>query len=282
MKGLITFILLFSILSGCSEYNKSNNRVIVARAGDKYLYLDELPSIPAISLSAEDSTSIVRNYIDRWIKKELLLNKAETNVSSEYQSEIDIKLEETRANLMIYQYEQQMMLQRMDTVVTADEISSYYSENLSSLNLSNAIVKAIFIKIPKEAPNIERVRQWYRSGSQADIQNLESYCYQFAEKFDDFGENWLNFMYLLRELPAEIDDENRFLRNNSYYEVEDSTFYYFVNFRDYRLKGSEAPVEYVENDIRNIILNNRKIEFLQDLEKGIYNEALRENAFRIY
>lgn len=282
MKGPVTLILLLIFLQGCSDYSNSNNRTIVARAGDKYLYRDQLPPVPASTLSPEDSISIIRNYIDRWIKKELMLSKAESNVSEEYQAEIDLKLEETRANLMVYQYEQQMMLQKMDTIVSQSEINRYYEENTSTFYLSSPIVKAIFIKVPEEAPNIDRVRQWYRSGSQTDLQNLESYCYQFAEKFDDFGEEWLNFNYLLREFPTDPGEPDRFLRNNSYYEARDSSYFYFVNFRDYRLTGTEAPVEYVWNDIKNIILNNRKIDFLKELENGIYNEALRENAFRIF
>jgi len=282
MKGLISLLLLLLLLAGCSEYNKTNHRSIVARVGDRFLYLDQLPEVSIATLSAEDSISIVRNFIDRWIKKELMLSKAETNVSSEYQAEMELKLEETRANLMIYQYEQEMMFQKMDTLVSQSEINSYYEKNIGSFNLSAPIVKAIFIKIPVEAPNINRVSQWYRSGSQSDFQDLESYCYQFAEKFDDFGEGWINFNYLRREFPSDINDTERFLRDNSYYEIQDQAFWYFVNFRDYRLQGTQAPVEYVYDDIRNIILNNRKIDFLKELENGIYNEALRENAFRIY
>ena len=283
MKGLLTFYLLITILIlGCTDYNKSSNRTIVARTGDKYLYLDQIPPISTVSLSPEDSISIVRNYIDRWIKKELMLSKAESNVSEEYQAEINMKLEETRANLMIYQYEQQMMIQKMDTLVSASEINRYFEENTSTFNLTAPIVKAIFIKIPAEAPNIDRVRQWYRSSSQSDLQSLESYCYQFAEKFDDFGEKWINYNYLLRELPSDPGNPDRFLRNNNYYEASDPSYFYFVNFRDHRLQETEAPVEYVQDDIRNIILNNRKIEFLKSLENGIYNEAMRENAFRIF
>jgi hypothetical protein len=282
MKGSFAILLGLLILGGCSNFKDSSNRIVVARAGDNLLYQDQLPGVSGVSVSAEDSISIIRNYIDRWIKKELLVMKAEVNLSTEYQAEINQKLSETRANLMIYQYQQQMIFQRMDTTVSDSEIDSYYNENISTMVLSSAIVKALFIKIPIEAPNIDRVRQWYRSSRQEDMQNLESYCYQFADKFDDFGEEWLNLNFLLRELPTEISDHTRFLANNSYYETSDPSYYYFVNFRDSKAKGEAAPIEYLKGDIKNIILNNRKIKFLQELENGIYNEALRENSFKIF
>ncbi|HUS85899.1 MAG TPA: hypothetical protein VMW76_01565 [Bacteroidales bacterium] len=282
MKKVLLFVFAVLVTTSCRENQPLNNRVVVAKVGEKYLYHDEIPALFNNSLSREDSISIVRNYIDRWIKKELVLGRAGENLSVEYISEIDQKLDETRANLMIYQYEQQMMLQRMDTIVGNSQIESYYNDNIARFNLSSSLVKAQFIKIPVEAPNIDRVQRWYRSDSQEDLQSLESYCYQFAEKYDDFGEEWIRVIYLLRELPEDIGDAERFIRNNRFYQTSDSSFHYFVNIRDYRLKGSVSPIEFVEDDIRNVILNNRKLEFLKDLENGIYNEALKLNAFKIY
>lgn len=283
MNRTITSLIVALLITGaCSEFKNSNNRLVVARAGDSYLYADELPPIKNNNISKEDSISIVKSYIDRWIKKELMLDKAELNLTSNYIEEMNQKIEETRASLMIYQYQQQMMVQRMDTIVSFDEIDSYYNENLQNFSLSYPLVKALFIKIPVEAPNIDRVRNWYRNSTAENLQNLESYCYQFAEKFDDFGEEWISVSYLFRVLPEAIDRPDSYLRNNTYYETSDSLFNYFVDIRDFRLTGSIAPVEYVADDIRNIILNNRKIKFLQDLENGIYNEALKENQFRIY
>ena len=276
----ITGTLLF--MYSCSNYKSDANRVILAQVDDKYLYADQIPVNTNNGLTREDSISIARNYIDRWIRNELILMKAEENLSEEYQSEINNKLEETRANLMIYQYEQQMMLQKMDTAVSETEIMDYYDNHLQNFDLQHNIVKVLFLKLPVEAPNIQRARAWYRSDEQNDIQSLESYAYQFADKFDDFGENWISMNFLLRELPANIENESYFLRNNRYYETSDSDFQYFVNIRDFRLKGSLAPIDYVKDDIRTIILNNRKIDFLQELENGIYNEGIRDNSFRVF
>ena len=282
MIRIIASIMVALLLGACSEFKNSNNRHVIARAGDSYLYADELPPIMNSGISKEDSISIVKNFIDRWIKKELMIGKAQLNLTSEYIEEMNQKIEETRSNLMIYQYQQQMMVQHMDTIVTPEEIESYFNENIHNFNLSYPLVKALFIKIPVEAPNINRVRNWYRNSTPENLQSLESYCYQFAEKYDDFGEEWINISYLQRVLPSEIDRPDRFLRNNSFYETADSLYHYFVDIRDFRLTGAVAPIEYVYGDIRNIILNNRKIKFLQDLENGIYNEALKENQFKIY
>lgn len=281
MRKIPALVIIVVIMAACADLKSSNNRTVVATAGDKSLYLDQLPALPGNALPEEDSISIVKNYIDRWIKQELLLKKAEANLSPEYQTEIDLKLEETRANLMIYQYEQQMMLQKMDTIVSMDEITEYYDNHSETLNLGSDIVKALFIKVPAEAPNNSRLGQWLKNSSQADMQELEAYCYQFAVKYDDFGEGWVDLNFLMRELPENVSRIS-LLRNNSVVDSSDDHFRYIIQVRDHRLRGTRTPLEYAREDIRNIIINNRKIEFLQELEKGVYNEALRENRFKIF
>lgn len=282
MRIIIAGGIFLLCVYSCTNNDNDAKREAVAHVGDKYLYADQIPLYSGNGVTRGDSVSISRNYIDRWIRNELILSKAEENLSDEYQAEINRRLEETRANLMIYQYEQQMMLQKMDTTVSAEEIMDYYNTHLQNFTLQDNILKVLFLKLPVEAPNIDRTRTWFRSYNQEDIRNIESYAYQFAEKYDDFGENWISMKFLIRELPGDIQNESYFLRNNQYYEAGDSDFIYFVNFRDFRLKGSVAPLDYVRDDIRTLILNNRKIVFLQELENGIYNEGIRDNSFRVF
>jgi hypothetical protein len=121
-----------------------------------------------------------------------------------------------------------------------------------------------------------------RSSQQKDLQQLETLCYQFAEKFDDFSEGWISMDRLSVELPLDIMNQDEFLRYNTFYETKDSSSIYLITFRDYRLRYTLAPYEYVKNDIKSIILNNRRFEFLQNLENGIYNDGLKANLFKTY
>lgn len=175
-----------------------------------------------------------------------------------------------------------MMLEKMDTVLTETELENYYSGNEKSFILSSNIVKALFIKLPVETPNIEKIKLLARSNDQNDLQQLENYCYQFAEKFDDFNEDWVSMDRLSVELQDDIENEENFLKRNTFFETSDSISIYLISIRDYRLRSSLAPFEYVRNDIKRIIWNTRRFEFIQSLENGIYNEALQENSFKIY
>jgi hypothetical protein len=267
---------------GCGKNNNTSKRVTVATAGNTVLYLDQIPPLIQPGTPEADSTSIIQNYINKWAKKELLFQKAEENLSPELKDEIDKQLEETRSNLVIYQYQRQMMLERMDTLVSDAEMENYYASNKESFLLSSNIVKALFIKLPVETPNIDRIKLLARSNEQSNLQQLETICYQFAEKFDDFNEQWVPLDRLSVELPQEIENEENFLKRTAFFEASDSVYLYLITIRDFRLRSTLAPFEYVRDDIKRIIWNNRRFEFIQALENGIYNDALKENNFRIF
>jgi hypothetical protein len=277
---VILLILLFTV--SCKNSNKAEKRVAIAKAGDEVLYLDQIPKLIFPDTSKADSTVIVQNYINKWAKKELMFMKAEENLSPELKADIDNQLEEARANLVIYQYQRQMILERMDTLLTDSEMENYYSANEKSFLLSSNIVKALFIKLPVETPNIDKIKTFARSNEQGDLQQLEAICYQFAEKFDDFDEAWVPLNRISVELPEEINNEENFLRRTKFFESSDSIWLYLVTIRDYRLRSTLAPYEYVKNDIKRILWNSRRIEFIQSLENGIYNDALKENKFTIF
>ncbi len=279
-----TVILLFTILllEGCNENSNTTIRIPVAEVGKVILYYDEMPRLIQRGINEADSVAIVQNYINKWAKRELLLQKAENNLSPGLKNEIARQIEETRENLVIYQYQRQMMLEKMDTVLTETELENYYAGNEKSFILGSNIVKALFIKLPVETPDLNKIKLLARSNEQKDLQQLESYCYQFAEKFDDFNEEWVPMDRLSVELQQDIENEENFLKRNTFFETSDSLSVYFVSIRDYRLRSSLAPFEYVKDDIKRIIWNSRRLEFIKSLENGIYNEALKENSFKIY
>jgi hypothetical protein len=282
MNKITGFLISLIFLTACNNMADQPKRIQVAKVGNVILYYDELPKLFQHGISPEDSTAFIQNYINKWAKRELLFMKAEQNLTPDFKNEIDKQLEETRANLVIYQYQRQMMLEKMDTTISEEEMENYYATKEKNFLLNSNIVKALFIKVPVETPGLDKIRLWARSNDQKDFQQLESYCYQFAEKFDDFNEDWVTMDRLSIELPQDITNQDDFLKRNPWYETSDSTSVYMISIRDYRQRYSVAPFDYVRNDIKSIILNNRRFEFLQSLENGIYNEAIKANTFKIF
>jgi hypothetical protein len=282
MNKILIIIVCLALLTGCKNYNNTVKRTPVAEVGKVTLYYDELPNLIQRGINDSDSAAIIQNYINKWAKRELLLQKAEENLSIDLRNEIAKQLTETRANLVIYQYQRQMLLEKMDTLISEAELENYYADNENSFLLHSNIVKALFIKLPVETPYLNKIKLLARSNNQNDLQELESYCYQFAEKFDDFNEEWVSMDRLSVELQKDIENEETFLRRNTFFETTDSNTVSLVSIRDYRLRSTNAPFEYVKDDIKRIIWNTRRFQFIQSLENGIYNDALKENSFKIY
>lgn len=284
MKYLIHLLIIavLFIASGCNKKDTStSSKEPIAKIHEKNLYLSDVEEVIPDGKSKEDSTMIAQNYIRNWIKKQLLLKKAENNLSKE-NKDIEKQIEEYRASLLIYRYQQQLIDQKLDTSVSREEIQEYYENNTSNFTLDKNLVKVLYIELPQNSPNISNVKTWISGDSEDNISKLKDYCYQYAKKYDDFDNNWIDFQELLNKIPLKINNPQRYLKYNDTMEEKDSLFHYFVKINEYKLKGSPAPVTYVEDKIKSVILNKRKHRLLEKLEKDLYNEALNRNEFIIY
>jgi hypothetical protein len=278
-----SIFLVFVLAVSCNRVSNETGRLAVAKAGDRVLYFDQIPlTLVTPGMSRTDSTSAIQSYIRRWSRKELMAMRAEENLTAEYKDEVTRQLDEMRNNLLIYQYQQQMIIQKMDTVVTESELQDYYVSNLNTFSLTTNLVKALFIKLPATTPDIEKVRKLYKSSDPEEISELEDYCSRFALRYDDYDDAWIPFTHLLMEVPIESENQEEWLSRNSEVELKDDKFSYFVTIREYKLRNSVAPFEYIHGQVKTIILNNRRNEFLQKLEDGIYNEAIRNNTLKVY
>jgi hypothetical protein len=281
LRLTIAFFLMLAV--SCNTTVKEPDRIAVARAGERTLYLDQIPpGLVVNGMSETDSISAVHSFIRQWSRKELLALRAEENLTPEYKAEVNRQLNEMRNNLLIYQYQQQMIIQKLDTMVTDNELQDYYVSNLSTFTLTSNLVRALFIKVPATMPDIEKIRQLYRSSESADMNTLEDLCYQYALRFDDYDDEWIPFTQLLLEVPLESANQEQWLARNSGVELKDDQFVYFVAIREYKLRNSVAPFEYIRGQVKTIILNNRRNDFLQKLEDGIYNEAVRNSTLKVY
>ncbi|HPF51337.1 MAG TPA: hypothetical protein PK335_07160 [Draconibacterium sp.] len=271
-------IALAGMLGSCAEKPVKEP---VARVGERYLYRSDLLGILPSGYSKEDSIIITDDYISRWVKQELMIQKANENLTAS-QKDVSKELDEYRNSLIIYRYKNELIKQRMDTVVTQEQIENYYENNKNNFNLDHCIVKAVFVKIPTELANPSLLREMAKDDSKEGQDELRDYCTQYAKSYQISLDSWIDFQVLNRNLPEHVDDPEAFVRLNREKEMNDSNYYYLVSIHDYMLANDLAPIEFVENNIKNLILNQRKIKFLKQLEDNVYTEAERQNKFSIY
>ncbi len=277
IKYIAVFLFVFAV--ACNQM-KSARQDVIAQVGEKQLFASEVNEVVPHQISREDSLILANDYVTKWVKRQLMLQKAEENLSL-YQKDLTKELEEYRNSLIIYRYKNELMKQRMDTTVSEDQVQEYYEANTENFKLNKNIVKAIFIKIPNEFANPAQLKEMCSDISEEGINELRAYCLQYAKGFDIFTDSWVDFELVIKNIPEDIENPERFLTQNNKIELTDSGYYYLVTILDYKLKNELAPVEFVKGNIVNLLLNQRKIEFLKNLENNVYTEGVRTDKFKI-
>lgn len=280
---LILIFFISIILSGCDFFKKKiiDNPGFIARVGDYYLSRSEIIDLVPAGTSGEDSSLITQNFVDNWVRQKVVLVKAENNLSSD-QKDVSHQLQEYKNSLIVYAFEQELIRQRLDTTVTVKEIDQFYERNLSTFELKDNIIKMIYLKVSNDSPKLDKVKQWYKSTGKKDREQLEDYARQYALNYYFDDETWLVFDDLLKEVPLTLYDKEQFLKNNRFIEISDSSNTYLVNIKGFKIKSGTSPLAFERDNIKSMILNQRKLQLLKDMEQDAYQEAMRKSTFEIY
>ena len=254
----------------------------IARVYDKFLYPEDLEGLTSDAINVADSSDIAERYIRSWIKKQLLIDLASSTIDFD-EAELSRKILDYRYALMVHEYKQYHINEKLMTEVTEEEIQEYYESNQDNFELKQNIIRGIFIKLPKEAPKINTVGKLIRSKKPNDREELASYCFQFATYYTLEDTVWMNFDELIQSTPlASIPNQEQYLKNNKYVETNDQNFEYFLLINEYKIADQISPLEFVSDNIEEIIVNKRKIALANQLETDIYAEAQKNNDFEIY
>lgn len=267
-------------MKGGSE--SGGQRQPVARANNSYLYKDELVDIVAPGTPSDDSAKIVDAYLNNWIRKQLLIQEASRKIDIN-EAEVERKILDYRYSIIAYEYQNFYVNKNLDTAVSNAEIEQYYNDNVDNFILKQNIVQATFVKVPVNAPKTNKVKELIYSHRDKSESELKSYCLSFSSAYHISDSTWMVFDELVKNSPlAEIPNKIQFLKTNPYYETSDNNFLYFLKVDRYRISDNVSPLEFVRDDIRNIILNKRKVELAKKLEDQVYKAALDDDQFEIY
>jgi hypothetical protein len=278
-KTSIYIFVTALLLPSCNLFLENGEPV--AKVGEKVLTMEEVRKNTPDYLDATDSSLWVDDYVKKWVQRELLLLKAEENLKEELK-DVSKELEEYRNSLVVFRYKNELIKEKMDTLLKDSDIQKYFNAHRESFILNRNIVKAIYIKIPMEVSSPENLRELCSSNDPEKQAKLNEYCLTYAKAYDRFDNKWVAADLVLKNTPKQIADQKLFLERSRFTESSDKEYYYLVYIRDYRLEGEVSPIEYVENDIRNLILSKQKIEFLKQIEKDIYKEGLDNNRVKLY
>lgn len=271
-------------LAGCNLFtSKANQEEPIVRVYDKFMYPSDLEEqMPQYSTSA-DSALKAEALINQWIDQQVLLYKAENNISEELEKSFERKLEQYRNDLLVYSYERQLVNQMLDTAISDEEVSEYYELNKKDFKLVDYLVKVRYVKLDTNVTQLDKFKRLINRNSEEDIEEFVDLSHQYAMNFYVNEENWLYYDDLLREVP--LGDKYQpeiILPQKALIEFRNGDYIYVLKITDYKLKNGISPLSVERQTIKNMILNERKIRLIQKIQKGIYDEALSKKEIEWY
>ena len=265
---------------GDSAGTNQNDQVPVARVHDSYLYQKDLAEVVNQAANGQDSADMVQRYIDSWIKKQLLFYEAVRKAKLD-RTELERRVQEYRYQLLTYAYQKQYMDEQLDTVVTDDEIKAYYAQNPTNFELKQNIVKGILMAVPVEAPNLAKVRQWIRSGNADDLDELKSYAYTYANNPLVSDSVWIDIESLTSGSPFADQKQELFLVKGRTAEESAGGTIYLLKILECKIMDQISPLDFVRDQIADIIINRRKMELQMTMEDQLMEEAGKKKDYEI-
>ncbi len=287
MKGiqiskLILFLPCLLFFTGCNYFEESEEREVVARVNQNYLYKEDIESLVGENVSEEDSILLVNNFINRWATQQLLIDKAKYNLSIKQQQEFDELVKNYKNELYTKAYADALVLKQLDTSFNKEEVKNYYNEHLESFRLNEDLVKLRYINLNKNSLDFDEIKKRFVRFNEKDKIELDRIGLQFkAYNFNDSV--WVSTKSVFDRVgPLNDTNKSQLLKKSNYLQLEDSLEVYLIYVNDVLLKNEQAPLEYATSTIQQIILNRRKANLVKQLEKDITKDAIENKEFEIY
>lgn len=279
-KNILYILSLVLLVLSCSYFAQENPEQAIARVGEKYLYREDIASIMPQDYTKEDSINITQKFINSWAVKELMLTNAERNINEEDKENFEKLVNDYRADLYINAYKESLINRAIDTIIPKEEIDFFYQKNKQIFKLNEDLVKLRYIQLsPMEKPKkISQLEEKLKRFTPAQRRELDSISLQFNSAYLN-DTIWVKAESVLKKLPF-LENKISEKREN-FINHKDSTGIYLVQITNVIRKNEEAPIEYAFPTLKQIILNQRKLEFIKKLESDIINTGIKKNQFEI-
>ena len=274
MRLVFTFMTLLLLLGACRGSQPEDNTDVLVRVKGRTLKRSEVKQLIPWSVSSADSLLMAENYVQKWVKDVLVYDVALRNLD-ESKTEIDRLVEEYRRSLVRYRYQERLVEEKLKADIRESDKLSYYEENQKKFILDKSLIKGLFLKIPVDAPGLSDVKKWYKSTDVSSIEKIEKYSVQNAMIYEYFYDKWIDFDEVMENVPVHVSNQNAFLKANKHVEIADSSFCYLLNIKEYLPSGSVQPYDYASSHVMEMLVNQRKVEFLKNFEDELYNDAIR-------
>lgn len=274
MRKIISFCLLLLLFVSCKKGIIISGDEIV-RVGNDFLTRTELESFLPDGIPPEDSVRLAEEFIQKWVDNELLYDVATKNVPD--LADIERKVQEYKQDLIIHHYRMLLVNERVADEISESDIRNYYDAHQKELILEEPLYKGVFLKVRKTTPNIASLRGWMKKITSENLEKIEKFTIKQSIAYKYTGDDWVSEEDLHEYLPL----QSKFNLSKPG-EVSDEEYIYFYNISESREKGNEMPLDYAQNQIKELLLKIKATELLSSQQKELYDKALSNKKIEYF
>jgi hypothetical protein len=273
---------VFILFLSCDSIEFQKKDIItnkpIATINNKSLFKEDVASLLPKNVDTKDSIVLIRSIINSWAIQQLLLLKAEENTTKNDNSEVDKLVSEYRQALLINGYKERLIKQQLDTLIEQKEIADYYKLNSKNFRLNEELIKTRYLHFSNDLLDKKEVVRLFKDGAIEDLEALE--LRQLTFKMMMLNDSvWTSLENVMLKMPF---SRNNLLKKTKLFQKEDSLGLYLVTIKDVLLRNQIAPLSYIKPTIKQMILHQRKLQLIRDLEKIILKDAIQNKSYKIH
>lgn len=276
---LYSLCMVLSLLACTTGTTDTSN--LVAKVYDDELTKDKLEEVIPNHLTGNDSIKLSTAYIQNWALEKLLYKNALVNLDNT--DKLDALVGKYKQDLYVDYYKNALVKKKLDTLVLNDEIEKFYKQNKESFKLKETLIKFRYIKVDSDSKNNDAIVKLLGTDVLEDKEEL-------LKKYHDFGEfyfsdsTWVSLDGVYKsksDFPVlahqELQLKNRVLKKKS----KKGDMYYVV-LKEVLNPNELAPLPYVHETIKEILLHKNKLKFFNKMEQVLIDDAVKQNKYEIY
>ncbi len=272
------FLPLLSVALLLCVSCRRNADPVVAQVYQYKLYASEVQADVPLGLSQEDSITLVRDFIDNWVKEKLVLHEAERHLSPR-EKNFDREMTEYRNSLLAQRYLDKIWQKdTANNAITDKEITDFARSLDDRYTVEKEIVRVNYVKMPTRSEKLPLVRDILFDERQRDVQKetLVSMLGDTIEYLLDDDE-WLYLDDLQNEVAFQIDVQKLGNRGSTLRiekEVGENTVLLVI--LDYRSQRSVNETKDERAAAGMLLMNQRRTRMINQYVQTLYDKALKE------
>lgn len=276
-KGIVV-ILCVVLFCGCAKFEQKRLSGVAVEYNGATLTYADLDAL-TYGLSSEDSARVADSYIQQWATSLIVYDRSKEIKSRE----IDEMVENYRRSLCQHEWERKQIAQKMPMLIEDSLVLEFYEQNKQHFILDRAILRGLLLIMPVGAPNLEKLKDMVEvPHEEENIEWVEKYAYQYAVGYELFLDDWKTVEQIAVYMPYSQDELSKQIKQKKQILAQDSLNVYLLQVTDFCGKGEYKPLEYVQDEIKELILSQRQVEFIRLLREDLYEKAVQQGKLKRY